>query len=171
MGADLILYMLPAAEPTDERKEFMKAYAADLDMKQGDGGWIDEADHYDLLSDFLDEGELEFDAFGFVTKQQQEEIRKGLLSTMETYWDWWDGGCRRDICPIDSDGRTYYVTGGMSWGDIPTDSASVFEELSLFPGLIRQLQEWALQDAVKYRRGTVEGLAEELTAALGGPSG
>ena len=167
MGADFLLYMMPSAKPTDERKQAVTDWLNQMTLTaEGD------------LKSLLDMGELEyivtdseFDSDGVLNSEGAEELRDHTLSRMSEYWDLWDEGLPRDTTTVVSDARNYYVTGGMSWGDIPSDTSELVHYIGNFSGLWDLLQSWALEDAVADCRDSVTTLTDELVDALGGPSG
>lgn len=53
---------------------------------------------------------------------------------------------RRDVGEISVRGVSYYVTGGMTWGDSPTDA---FDSVAALSQFFPYLEEWALEDNKK----------------------
>lgn len=47
----------------------------------------------------------------------EQDIRASLHAALDEL-----AGYRRDVAELDFGGRPYWVTGGMSWGDTPTDA-------------------------------------------------
>lgn len=163
MGADMLLYMLPAVEPTEERQQAIKDLLEVMDMTQQDG--LSELYDSGTLDNVIDCGDEDFDENGLLAEHCQDDLRQYILERMDEYWGWYEG-TGRDTVHIDSDGRCYYLTGGISWGDLPTDSAGLIDFFNYLPEIWQTLQTWALEDAVKSRRDLVQSLADELTTAL-----
>lgn len=51
----------------------------------------------------------------------------------------------RDTALLQLRGADYLVTGGMSWGDPPTEAYQDFNALD-FPELFNHLEQWSLED-------------------------
>lgn len=61
---------------------------------------------------------------------------------------------RRDVGICEGDRCALLRTGGMSWGDDPTDAFGPFDVICNCPPLYRQLEAWAIED-----RGVFEYVA------------
>jgi hypothetical protein len=115
MGADLlVMYVaVPFNKDIDELKAELlnKVKSIDLTAEREN---VKEF----VLSAFGDEEMLEDD---------EESIRAVMLGTVEDFF-----GClnNRDVSSFLHKGEVLYVTGGMSWGDSPTDSYDRFERFS-----------------------------------------
>jgi hypothetical protein len=55
-------------------------------------------------------------------------------------------GSRRDVSTINCGDVNCWITGGMSWGDSPTDAYEILEWLTLAPSVLNLLQRWAQED-------------------------
>jgi hypothetical protein len=85
------------------------------------GSYLLDEEYYDSLADDPDGGAMQ--KFDDLPEEEQrrrvhEYARKRLLDAVEDYVV----GYRRDVAAIWVDGRHYLFTGGMSWGDQPTDA-------------------------------------------------
>ena len=58
------------------------------------------------------------------TKEEAIEYLRGQVDIVYSYLD------RRDCVPLHIDGKVYALTGGMSWGDTPTDAYDAFSVCS-----------------------------------------
>jgi len=119
MGAEFILYALPACEMTAQRAEVLKQQLAALP---------DE----DLAEIACDYGE---------TDDARDRVRQAIDFLLVA-------GGQRDVSDFYLGGMPYplLVTGGLSWGDFPTDAACEFSLISGCSRLYVQLEEWARQD-------------------------
>jgi len=63
---------------------------------------------------------LEDDADGMTTEDVREEIRLAFRAIADDDW-------RRDVVTLTFGDDSYYVTGGMSWGDSPTEAFGMIE--------------------------------------------
>lgn len=59
-----------------------------------------------------------------------KEIKKDILDLIEEFFDSIDG---RDCMSINFPERTIIISGGMSWGDAPTDSYDTIYRFGLLP--------------------------------------
>ena len=129
MGADLVLAALPAADLTAERRERLHAIV----------GGLSEQELQQLDPD-------DWDAEG------PEELRRKLHEHIAALHGPDD---RRDIVVLHAPLMPYemWVTGGMSWGDDPTDVYDCFCTLGACPAVWSQLQAWAREDWSQERAG------------------
>lgn len=76
-----------------------------------------------------------------------EAWRGRLNDALECYAE----GERRDVSRIQLPGMAfpYLISGGMSWGDEPTDACSHFSDIVECNALWNELEEYARQDAAK----------------------
>jgi hypothetical protein len=58
------------------------------------------------------------------TKDEALEYLRDQIEVVYSYMD------RRDCVPLNIDGKVYALTGGMSWGDTPTDAYDAFSVCS-----------------------------------------
>lgn len=70
--------------------------------------------------------------------------KEDVLSAVDSYADSFD--CHREVGTMTIRGAAYYITGGMTWGDSPTEA---YDELSVLDELFEQLEEWSLEDNKK----------------------
>jgi hypothetical protein len=118
MGADFLYTYLPCIEITPARLETLRAIASVL-----------------TLADFEDED----------VEDDLEAAREVILAAV----DWLAGAARdREVGVFRHSGMPYplWLTGGMSWGDAPTDAAAWMEILANCPPVSRQIEAWALED-------------------------
>src|SRR6266478_8073747 len=137
MGADFLMYSAPKCQLTPERLSLAQGAIQGMTDRQ-------------ILSS------LEaFEGLTYAEEDQAEgcaEYRQQLLKDLEFYSDpcgpevidWTPPGCDRG----------FYFTGGMSWGDSPTEAADIFRRLSSCPKLWRLLDRWAVADE-RQRRAKV----------------
>ncbi len=56
------------------------------------------------------------------SKKIRDMVRKKVKAAVDELFD---GGCRRDVASMHLHGRNYLMTGGMSWGDLPTEACDL----------------------------------------------
>ena len=129
MGADLILVALPAANLTDERRQRL----------------------HEVISGFSEQELQQLDPDDW-DAESPEELRRKLHAHVAALHGPDD---RRDVVALHAPLLPYelWVTGGMSWGDDPTDICDCFCLLGSCPAIWSQLQEWACAD----RRASAAG--------------
>ena len=122
MGANLLLAALPAATLTDERRERLQEIVSGLSEEE-----LQQLDPED------------WDA------ESPEELRRKLHDHVAAHYG---PDERRDVVVLHAPLMPYelWVTGGMSWGDDPTDICDCFCLLGSCPAIWSQLQEWACAD-------------------------
>ena len=79
-------------------------------------------------------------------KHEPEEEREDILASFQEYKSLSDLTlCPRDVglLRLDRGSITYLISGGMSWGDAPTDTYSILEQLAPFFELFKT---WAKED-------------------------
>lgn len=71
---------------------------------------------------------MEMEYFGDALEgyDDDEDPREIIINAIDTYWFL---DCRRDVSNLLLEGKWYFATGGLSWGDPPTDATSIFEYL------------------------------------------
>jgi len=131
MGADLLLCSIPAFELTEERKaSFIAAVREDLLCRN---------DAMDYLLDCY--GDVDADDTDEMKADKCVELFDAAISQV-------DENCR-DVATIRFEGMDHsvLVTGGMSWGDAPTES---FNEVSVVCEVgdepYRLMLKWAKED-------------------------
>jgi hypothetical protein len=74
-----------------------------------------------------------------------EIVREDLTGIADEYWNLTK---YRDVVVLQPTGcRVPYIcSGGMSWGDSPTDSFDVIEKMLVVAKIFRLLYKWAKQD-------------------------
>ena len=129
MGADLLLCWTPFCGDTPERREEFKRSL----RKLSDAELVDECK--DTLDWLIEDSESDTEA--------AEAIRDTMLQAFREY------GENRECCSISFPGMDYemLITGGMSWGDRPTESFREVEILGAVPAdTYRLLEKWAKED-------------------------
>jgi hypothetical protein len=105
MGADLMLNYVEIAEPRERAQ-------ARLDRL------VITEQH---LETFENCGEYQFSDEEF-SEQVQKDMRARLQRALDVVYDSYEGNSPRDVTWLNIDGnRTFLFTGGMSWGDDPSD--------------------------------------------------
>lgn len=122
MGADFLLLYIPYPKMTEERKTVLKELVSSL-----------VADDFVCGEDFDDE-ELEYQKDSLIGYIDDFDVLDHYRDTSVMY-----------PCP---DGVCYLATGGMSWGDAPTDSYSTIEAFINVDKVIDLLMVFAKEDAV-----------------------
>ena len=84
----------------------------------------------DNLDDYCEQQKIEGDHLGHGRDELVNVIEEALKeSTLND---------RRDVTFFEFLGYTLYITGGMSWGDAPTDAYTIFEKFNYLPLRIRE---------------------------------
>jgi hypothetical protein len=127
MGADFILYC--CEDPTDYKKaipmiEYRIANMSDdnLDCIAEDVLWHDSeevseevgGDHALKESDLWKLNDL-------IAIRIRGMVRDKIREAVDEIFD----GCRRDVAHMHINGTRYLMTGGMSWGDLPTEACDL----------------------------------------------
>jgi hypothetical protein len=126
MGADFRLYGLPACTITPERRVLLEHL-------------IENTTEEDLRDDFL--AEYKGDTL--------DEYRGRLRVAVAWYEEW--AHKSRETTYRSLEGMPYglYLTGGLSWGDPPTEAAEHFNLLTPHLEIWKHLRAWAIEDAQK----------------------
>ena len=143
MGADFIYAYVPNCELTEERKARLAAIIAGLTDE-------DVPDHMD--PDNVDDADGNGDDFAVAAKRVQA-WQKRLREAIEA-----SDGYRRDVSTLSLPGAEYevLVTGGLSWGEPPTDALILFGDLAECDPLYAELEEYAREDFLKARRAAAK---------------
>ena len=72
---------------------------------------------------------------GILTEERAKEIMKKIVN------EFFDGGNGRETGQFEFNGYTILLTGGMSWGDNPTDALNDFNKFNNLPKKIREAGE------------------------------
>ena len=131
MGADFLYQLIPAAIRTDERQSGLETLVRQL----SDGDLV-AFDEECFCGDYNPDD-----------PDSRSRLIELLLGDVREYWEI-DG--RRDtaLLHLSTDQPTYFITGGMSWGDAPTDTFELMGRLLYIPGLFEMLKAWAEEDLV-----------------------
>jgi hypothetical protein len=128
MGADMTIQVCPACDMTADRMEFLRGLAR--------GAGDDDPSLRELIeAEYLD---------------SPDEARQRLLEVVEFLAE--DVYQRRDVCTLLlAEGQAYelLVTGGLSWGDAPTDAYDYLQTIGYFQPLWDALRAWAIEDRAK----------------------
>lgn len=122
MGADFTFATFPYFDMTDERRESFRESIASLTKNE-----IDEfQEWYGLDDDDYD----------------TEELLQDIEDACST--------CSRETCTmrVHAEGGQPYdlnITGGMSWGDPPTDVMSAFERASFFEDIYQKAIDYSIE--------------------------
>ena len=128
MGADMLLYILPACKITEKRRKVLCDLAAAVSQDQ-------------IPNEY----------------ENPEDWRIAIAEAID-----WVAECAdrrtapRDVVTCRLEGMPYaaHFTGGLSWGDTPTDSSDRFALFEACAALYDQLREWAIEDALNSPRRT-----------------
>ena len=118
MGADMCVTMLSVRigkEPDWEEGRTWIKTLIDLPWKK----WPC-TDYVELYHEDLDEKDP--------TDEQKKAVIEAMLKDLETAQDYWTGGSR-EVSRFDFNCRDLMITGGLSWGDAPTEA---YRELDKF---------------------------------------
>ena len=123
MGADFIYHILPRCELTPQRR-------IELIWK------IEQIETKDELVNLIE------NPF-WIDDDETDGLKQFLIDKIESYENL---NYRRDVGWLYLNDRFYLLTGGMSWGDEPTDAFTEFEYLQwAWP----ELEKWAKEDEEK----------------------
>ena len=144
MGADLCLswFCIKEGKNLDEIKKKMLNEVDKLNIKNlneieetiEEMGMIDEVEEKieemankekDLRKKIISSLEGENQEYIGVAKEIFKEIIKDAFESVKGHY--------RDVAEIRHKGEIIYISGGMSWGDIPTDSCDVFYKFGNLP--------------------------------------
>jgi len=113
MGADLVVayFGIKKEQDLQQAKEKMMSIVDELSKE-------DFADYFDsIYGDDIESIDL---------NEAREEAKEVIERTFESL------DCR-DVTAIEHKGDIIYLSGGMSWGDSPTDSYDLFRKFSSLP--------------------------------------
>lgn len=132
MGADMVALILPDARPSKNRRKIL------FDLIEKDKDFI--ADEWNTPED------------------QVIDVTNYLLDEWET-----DLNSRRDVSQYRDSKFPYdfLITGGMSWGDDPTEACNIFDKLSLALPVWNKLVNWAIKDKKQRIKGYKKGKRDE----------
>ena len=122
MGADFIYAVLPKCELTEERKGVLLNLVDAMKME-------------DFEDDLEDGGNGE----GL-------EKKKDILEAAVDSYAFHSSGNGREVGELLLKGGMYILTGGMSWGDAPTDAWDDFYSLGFIPNIWGLLESWMEED-------------------------
>jgi hypothetical protein len=117
MGADMMIWIIPAFEMTDKREQILLKFIKD--MKEVPAYY----DHLDL-----------------------QDFKDAAIAIIKDY-PHLDG--RRDVCCVYIKNIPYLMTGGLSWGDTPTDAADSFDYICNWDKFWDIAELWAEMDQEK----------------------
>lgn len=122
MGADFIYGVLPSCDVTDERRKELE----------------------DTINGFTEFEGMAEDRFETI-----DEMKESMLAAVETYDN---SENRRDCSLLHLPDMTYnaVITGGMSWGDNPTEAEDDFNILADSSTVWALLEKWAKEDWAKW---------------------
>jgi hypothetical protein len=117
MGADFLVAFVSVPKGTDPDWLAGEAYIESLRGKPL-GDWDEEyvANYMDELDD-----ECSAEEVAFVKNREANNLLEDLTEIRRV----WEGGFRRDATILEIGDQTVLLTGGMSWGDSPTDLAEM----------------------------------------------
>ena len=142
MGADFVYATFPRFERTEERQAALQEIAQSIGIVDLDG-----------------KGELDINDKGEVA-----ELRKQLSMSIDSVHSHGDS---RDCCIIDRGTHHAWISGGMSWGDPPTEAYDCFQLLQRCLPLYDKAMEFAIEDQEKHRVWIVWGGEQELGGTCG----
>lgn len=129
MGADMVIYMLPACDLTDDRMEVLGNIVENLDNSELDG----------ILEDVGLVGVMEG------SRNEAKEAFRDLLTAMQDLYD----SRQVQLWGTASNGPLKYpvlITGGLSFGDDPTEACSTMQQVGASVEIWDKLAEWARED-------------------------
>lgn len=128
MGADMLVYLLPDCELTNERLQALKEAFGNLTDDERSA---------------LVGPQCGLKSLGY------ESSEDALAACAEEYGDF---KYRRDVAQVmpPNSELHWLVTGGLSWGDHPTDSCESFELLGECAPAFDLLLKWAIEDRPRW---------------------
>lgn len=72
-----------------------------------------------------------------------EYIKNGAEAAIERYEDFSES---RETSQLELAGCFVFITGGLSWGDSPTEAYDHFNAIGECPGLYELLEKWSKED-------------------------
>lgn len=133
MGADFLLYSLPWAQLDEARQKLL----------------------HDTIDQLKDEPLQEVaDGVGLFDDDDRSKVRTALHTAVREYLELDN---RRDTTTWRncSDPITRVYTGGLSWGEAPTDCCQTFDVIATCEPIYEMLQRWALEDVEQGRKQPV----------------
>jgi hypothetical protein len=124
MGADFIGVVIPACQITDKRQAELEKVVAGLNEEE-----------IEWDSPFLEEGEVE-----------EGELDKAKVKIRDAIKFYKECEEREDVGRFKIRGVYYYITGGLSWGDLPTTAFAPLEFLVVHEKINDALEKWAAED-------------------------
>ena len=122
MGADFIFQALPACHLTEGRLAALRLLANTATVENDDL------------------------PYGY---EGEEDWRRALLAAIDCLAKDYDREvCRWDVTDDPHSPLRFpvWITGGMSWGDSPTDASEHFDNLGQCPAIMELLLKWAKED-------------------------
>ena len=129
MGADLLLAFIPYPKMTEERQNQIGAIIDALTFED-----IEEYVECDTRH-----GDVETDGRDAVLTDIKNDIRR-IFDEYEQM------PSSRSVGMVTIRGYTYLFTGGLSWGDSPSDVFDDITMLTQIDPIYRQLESWAVAD-------------------------
>lgn len=110
--------------------DFMYAYTP---IRGGRSEWIEIAKSAEVsdLRDILEDRIMDYLVEDM---EDEEQVRAAFVDAINTVWDAIENR-NREVARIQIDGETCLITGGMSWGETPTD---IFDPIVLYA----EFQDW-----------------------------
>jgi hypothetical protein len=150
MGADLCIstVMIPSGKEKATEKKIMKAIkefkipelgndiklriVASLNKKYSKEfeefcGFWEEGLYKEFNDNLMPISDSAIDDDQVLTEKEAREIMKGVAEDFFACLNY------RDVTYISHKGDNIYLTGGMSWGDPPTDSTGAFQKFCMLP--------------------------------------
>ena len=125
MGADLLVsYVSIKGKP----KEDYRKIGIRNDIKERTQKMLDELKKKRLI----DSNEW-IDLFDFISGEEVPEDKEVIEIAEDTIKEFGTCGERRDITWLAFPERTIILSGGMSWGDNPTEGYNIVQKFSLLP--------------------------------------
>lgn len=133
MGADFLYQLIPAVKCSTERQKSLEAFVRQLSGED--------------LAAFAEECGGGYDPDD---SNCRGKLIEQFLGDVQKYWKMDE---RRDasILCLSSNQPSYFISGGLSWGDGPTATFDLMERLLYIPGLVERLKAWAEEDLVAPR--------------------
>lgn len=131
MGADMSIMFIPAVKWNEERESVLQTLLSKTTV-----GEIKEYYQERDISDEL-----------FTDEEYISRYKEEFEKRMSFYWT--EMGDCRSVSTQTIDGKKYYFTGGLSWGDDPTDTFNDMREIEALPGVIQLLEKWQEEDRMR----------------------
>lgn len=144
MGADLLLAMLVIDKEKEPDYEAGKTFLRTLPIEDIDNAY--QSRHGDMRDPAIQDQGWEGDDFHFVTEDGEyteagrEELRKYAIGLIDRLRDEViSPEYSRGMNLFEVRGAHVYLSGGMSWGDMPTEEADLIYEVGEYPGLLEAM--------------------------------